>query len=283
MSQLFFVNPNPIYTEAEALGLSVAEDMLVLAFLDRNTLRNVQIFAHESGRAFRSCPYWPQWQKVVTLYGDNLDELLPRIIEDAIKGVGIVGFDPAQIKLRATAGNVFEVPKKSSLLDEVLTAMEENDFIGSFYTDPTDKEAKIKSTLLKFFWDSLRSKDGKKSWKQPIDRIDPIYALANGLAAIQLRDEASTRDLDKHIDEINDAFQEVVQRVDEAIQQGDDVTALEHLRSLRNESNEMLLIQDRAIPGTTPSSPRFVRSKEALRLLKAHDATLAQENVTCRY
>ncbi len=109
-----------------------------------------------------------------------------RLLDDAIRDVEIVGFDPSEIKLSSKHGNFYPITS-----DNLATALAHDlntpDFL-SVMEGHTEKDYQDRGQITRYFWESLSSDvDGKKTWDNPADGLDPMLAVARAYAAITIR------------------------------------------------------------------------------------------------
>jgi hypothetical protein len=179
MSELVFIMPR---APACAVGVSVTDDLTVIATVGGSHLVEVKFYVNKSERAFRTCPYWPLWKKNVVLVDDSFN--VARVLLDAGRGMNCVGFDPAEIdpRSKASGGPTFVSVPKGPELQTWLAWMDDTSFFGELQTT-AEESPEGDAALLMYFWNSLNRENGRRRFTQPNDRLEPIYAIVNALAA----------------------------------------------------------------------------------------------------
>jgi hypothetical protein len=178
-----YVSPWASVGKGKALGISIKRDMLVLAVVGDKCLSNVEYFIHTSGVALRGCPYASDFRDKMNVY--DKDFPVSRLLDDAIRGAEIVGFDPSEIKLSSKLGNFYPITNDNPHLTTALAHdLNTGDFL-SVMEGHVEKDYQDRGEITRYFWNSLSSDvDGNKTWDSPADRLDPMLAVARAYAAV---------------------------------------------------------------------------------------------------
>jgi hypothetical protein len=192
------------WTEASTVGISSADDLVVFASVNDGLVRDVQWFAHESARAFRSCPYWEIWRKNVTLFKEGFN--FNRALYDMARNAKWIAHDPVEVAFdvedppRLVPVSKAETEACVSRLDPyVLASFTDAPRFNRLTTIPGSKpflerDPSSSGAMLRYYWESLRTVDGRKTLTGPLDRPDTIFALARALVVERLHiDEDDAR------------------------------------------------------------------------------------------
>jgi hypothetical protein len=182
----------PIFPKASSAGIAFSSDLVAIAFIEGG-LQTVKLFAHSDGSAFARCPYWQQWRKHVLLFEDGWN--FSRILLDVSKAASRVGFDPGEVKITETYGTKFMPVAKAIWATSMLAWMEKDDYLREVL-NIADRNPENDAAMLKYYWDGLRLEDGHRTFKRPADRIEPILAIVNALAAESMANEESMKAID---------------------------------------------------------------------------------------
>jgi hypothetical protein len=181
MSTLHLVTARDINAPPEtatAAGLSVRDDLIVVAYIGRG-LQKTQFFVHKSEKAFRFCPYWSEWRKNVTIVDDDFN--VGRLLLDVGRQAKRVGYDPAELSISEANANV-TVPVEKSLCENYLDWIERTNFLREVVIHAEEDPNSI-AAMVRYFWESLRLPGGRRTLASPSDRPDAILAIINALAA----------------------------------------------------------------------------------------------------
>jgi hypothetical protein len=163
MGNLVFVNINPTFQQAGALGISIKRDLIVLAFLGDECLSDVHIAAHKSEHAFKDCPYLAEFRDEILWYDQTFNSA--RLVSDASAAAQIVGFNPSELKL---SGN----DKFCPVADDALPGVVPESFLHVM-AGSTDAGIKRRSQIVRYY---QASDNGK-------DRPDVMQAISRAYAA----------------------------------------------------------------------------------------------------
>jgi hypothetical protein len=169
----------PIFPEADAAGIAFSNDLIAVAFIGSN-LKHVQLFGHKSETAFQRCPYWSNWKKNVVMFEDNFN--VGRVLFDVSKKVKHVGFDPSEIKVSEVSANKFVPVDKGHWAESTLGWVEIESYLREVL-EHAEKDPDSIASMISYYWQGLRLTDGHKTLTRSADRIEPIMAIINALAA----------------------------------------------------------------------------------------------------
>jgi hypothetical protein len=194
--EVIHISPYPSLGKALSLGISVRRDMIVLALVGDRCLQNVEYFIHKSGHAMKACPYYENFRDEMNIYGEDFN--VSRVLQDAIRNVEIVGFDPSEIKLSSKTNNLFTITKDEPQLTDSLSCDLSDTHFLSVMSGSTDTAMQKRAQITQYFWDSLRAdSDGNKKWTEPSDRLDPMLAVARAYTAIRMRHDREEAKLEE--------------------------------------------------------------------------------------
>jgi hypothetical protein len=179
----------PIFPKASSAGIAFSSDLVAIAFIEGG-LQTVKLFAHSDGSAFARCPYWQQWRKHVVTFEDGWN--FSRILLDVSKAVSHIGFDSGEVKITEAHGTKFVPVNKDVWTPSTLAWMEKTNYLGEVFEHADEAPDSI-AAMVKYFWDGLRIVDGQKTSSRPADRIEPICAIVNALAAESIAFEESLK------------------------------------------------------------------------------------------
>lgn len=171
MSSLAFINPTPCSSYA---GISVSEDMICVAFLER--LEAVRFYAKES--AFARCPYFSTWRKNITVFDAGFN--LARLLLDVSREAETVAFSPDEVKIAEANGKKFTPIERASCALRMLRLIQTNGLLSGVTWEAEQSRDSV-SAMLKYFWDGLRVVDGRRTLASA-DRVEPILAIIHALA-----------------------------------------------------------------------------------------------------
>ena len=190
---LVFVNSGGS-TLANAAGISVSDDLIVVAYISYRTFLRLQFFSHKDGRAFKRCPYYHLFLKHIIPFEDEFPR--GRILLDAATQARCVGFNPEEMVVSEKSGSKFiAVPTTS--LESMVARLGREDGIRQFFTPPkTGEVAKPRNVfvharefpesieaMIAYYWSGLRTVNGQKTLIGAADRTEPIRAIVYALAA----------------------------------------------------------------------------------------------------
>ncbi len=178
-----------MFPEASAAGIAFSSELIAVAFIGQG-LQHVQFFAHKNETAFQRCPYWSNWKKNVVLFDDGFN--LSRVLLDVSKKVARVGFDSAEIKVTEAHGTKFVPVDKDQWAASTLAWIEKENYLLEVF-DHANEDPDSIAAMVKYFWDGLRIVNGQKTFSRPADRIEPILAIVNALAAEQIGSDESLK------------------------------------------------------------------------------------------
>ena len=284
-TELVYVNGYPNLGKAPSLGISVKRDMVCLAAVDENRIRNIEFYIHTSGYALRACPYAASFRDKMNLY--EKDFALSRLLEDAMLQADVVGFCSSEIKLQSNNENLFDIPNEHPLLTKIFQPggeLSNTDFLYNI-TGVADKELSARGEITKYYYNSLRpDADGVKSWVNPADRVDPLLAVARAFSAIKLKEEHRIKKEEDERRAVRERFHNVKVGVEEAIRSGDDAAALKHISVLAYscrpayDEDQVLIRRINAVGNDEHTTCPLVTPQEALRLLKLKAARLVERH-----
>jgi hypothetical protein len=179
----------PMFPEASAAGIAFSSELIAVAFIGQG-LQHVQLFAHKNETAFQRCPYWSNWKKNVVMFDDGFN--FSRVLLDVSKKVARVGFDSSEIKVTEAHGTKFVPVDKDQWATSTLAWIEKENYLLEVF-DHANEDPDSIAAMVKYFWAGLRIVNGQKTFSRPADRIEPILAIVNALAAAQIGCEESLK------------------------------------------------------------------------------------------
>lgn len=199
---LVFVNSGGS-TLASAAGISVSDDLIVVAYIGWRTLTRMQFFSNKNRSAWKACPYFELFQKRLIEFDNDFPR--GRVLLDAATQSGLVGFNPEEVTVTEKGGAKFvPVPAEGRHSpEEILAWLSRENVLHNFFTLPkageaakprnvfavADEVTDSPEAMVRYFWNSLRTVNGHKTFKAALGRAEPIRAVVYALAAESIASE----------------------------------------------------------------------------------------------